>query len=169
MNTNCDLYKILLSTEVTDEGIEYYAEFREFEYCSGCGDTADAAIQDARENLKIYLEELEEAGKTIPQPIADNEYSGRYALRLSKSLHKKAAECATREGVSLNSFISEAVCEKVENTYIYNILNKLETAVDKITTMVGFAEPMFYSALYVNQISTQTINKFGYRKVPQIN
>ena len=168
MNKNYELYKVLLSTVETDDGVEYFAEFREFEFCSGCGLTADEAIKDARENLAIYIAELEEAGKDIPTPIVELEYSGRYPLRLSKSMHKKAAECAEREGVSLNSFISEAVCEKVGNSSINRVLDKLEVTVEKFANVVGFAKPVLDTAIYFTQINYQTVDKSGYRKSPLI-
>lgn len=169
MTKNYELYKILLSTVETDGGLEYYAEFREFGFCSGCGTTADEAIKDARDNLAIYIEELEDAGKDVPAPIVELEYSGRYPLRLSKSMHKKAAECAEREGVSLNSFIAEAVCEKVGNSSVNRVLDKLEITVEKFANVVGFAKPVLDTAIYFTQINSQTVNKFGYRASSLLN
>ena len=37
----------------------------------------------------------------IPEPV-DKTYSGKFNLRLPKSLHKKLAEEAEEEGISLN-------------------------------------------------------------------
>lgn len=68
-NRNLDEYKILLSTFETENGIQYAAEFREFEFCSGGGDTPEEAIREARENLAIYIEELKEDGKPVPPPV----------------------------------------------------------------------------------------------------
>lgn len=169
MNRNYEKYKILLSMVETDEGNEYFAEFREFDFCSGCGASAEEAIKDARENLAIYIAELEEAGKDIPLPIEELEYSGRYPLRLSKSMHKKAAECAAREGVSLNSFISEAVCEKVGNSSVNRVLTQLELTIDRFAYVVGFAKPVLDTAVYFTQINSQTVNSLGYRKLPQFS
>ena len=112
---NIEDYKIMLSSEVTEDGVFYYAEFREFDFCSGGGATPDEAVREARENLKIYIEEMEMLGETIPKPIDDSfdHYSGKFTIRLSKDLHKKAVESAKFNGVSLNSYVSEAIAEKI--------------------------------------------------------
>jgi len=49
----------------------------------------------------------------IPEPENDFQttmnYSGRVTLRIPKSLHRQAAERALLNGVSLNSFLNEAI------------------------------------------------------------
>ena len=121
-NRNLDEYKILLSTFETEDGMQYAAEFREFEFCSGGGDTPEEAISEAKKNLAIYIEELEEEGKPVPLPFKDDDegYSGKFTLRMSKNLHKKIAELATTEGVSINSLIVEAVAEYVGGVPVKN-------------------------------------------------
>lgn len=41
----------------------------------------------------------------IPLPSSDNSYSGKLLVRMPKSLHRRLAETAEREGVSLNQYI----------------------------------------------------------------
>uniref|UniRef100_UPI0028EEFD6B toxin-antitoxin system HicB family antitoxin n=1 Tax=Selenomonas noxia TaxID=135083 RepID=UPI0028EEFD6B len=41
-------------------------------------------------------------GISIPEPAHEEDYSGRFNLRLPKSLHKDLALTAKMEGVSLN-------------------------------------------------------------------
>lgn len=53
-------YIPVVSTIETDDGLEYLAEFGEFLFCGGSGKTEEEAIEDAYNNLGIYLEELEE-------------------------------------------------------------------------------------------------------------
>lgn len=52
-------------------------------------------------------------GQAIPEPMAEQEYSGKLMLRLSRSLHRRAAEMAHAEGVSLNQFILTTLAERV--------------------------------------------------------
>lgn len=52
----------------------------------------------------------------FPEPKTEQdwtEYSGRLTLRLSKTLHHRADKAAAEQGVSLNSFVSEAVHEYI--------------------------------------------------------
>jgi len=50
-------------------------------------------------------------GHNVPEPLEENEYSGKLVLRLAKSVHQKAATAARRDGVSLNAFIANCVAE----------------------------------------------------------
>ena len=49
-----------------------------------------------------WLEAALEEHITIPEPTHKEDYSGRFNLRLPKSLHKELAMTAKEEGVSLN-------------------------------------------------------------------
>lgn len=131
-------YKILLSSIETEAGPQFIAEFREFEFCSGGGETVDEAIKEAKENLAIYIEELKAMGKPVPAPITDDDYkySGKFTLRMSKSLHKKAALLAESEGVSLNSIIVEAVAEYIESAPTNKAVDKLLAALAQFTNVV---------------------------------
>lgn len=52
-------------------------------------------------------------GQAVPEPMAEQEYSGKPMLRLSRSLHRRAAEKAHAEGVSLNQFIVITLAERM--------------------------------------------------------
>ena len=56
-------------------------------------------LEDAK---KCWLESALETGDNIAEPNYNEKYSGKCQLRLPKSLHKKLAEAADAEGVSLN-------------------------------------------------------------------
>lgn len=167
MKINFDEYKIVLSIIETEAGLEYLAEYREFDFCCGGGRTADEAIKEARENLEIYIAEMQDLGKDIPEPIRELNYSGKLTFRLSKSMHKKATECAEREGVSLNAFIAEAVSEKVGNTSLNYVLSKLDVAVERFTAAIYLTKAVVDTAVTFNRSTAQTINQFGFGSIPQ--
>jgi antitoxin HicB len=98
-----------------DGTISYGAEFTEIDGCVGGGDTPEEAIREAYENLEVHLEVMREKGLTIPQPLAN--YSGKIVLRISKTTHQKAVELARAEGMSLNSFIDEALSFRLGQRY----------------------------------------------------
>jgi len=56
-------------------------------------------LEDAK---KCWIETALEDGMDIPEPARDDDFSGKFNLRLPKSLHKNLAMSAKREGVSLN-------------------------------------------------------------------
>ncbi|MBI3977673.1 MAG: type II toxin-antitoxin system HicB family antitoxin [Chloroflexi bacterium] len=75
----------------------------------GCITQADrieeipAMAEDAR---RLWLESEYEDGHDIPLPSYPEEYSGKFNVRLPRSLHRQLAEAAQREGVSLNHYVT---------------------------------------------------------------
>ena len=54
------------------------------------------------EAMEGYIEVKLENNLAIPVPETANDYSGKFVVRLPKSLHQRLAIEADREGVSLN-------------------------------------------------------------------
>ncbi len=65
------------------------------------------------EAMRGWLESELENGKTIPEPRPEEEYSGKFIVRVPKSLHRKLAEISGSEGVSLNQWINTTLAEAV--------------------------------------------------------
>lgn len=95
-----------------DDGT-FRAEIPEFPGCLATGDTALDALVALEDVALCWLEAAHSAGLSIPEPMGNVEYSGRLVARLPKSLHKKAAIAAERDGVSLNTFIVNSIAEQV--------------------------------------------------------
>src|SRR5271154_1029776 len=92
----------------------YRSEILEFPGCISTGGSAAEALSQLEEVTKSWLLAALDAGQDIPQPIENsNDFSGRLVLRLPKSLHKKAAWMAEREGVSLNQLIVSSLAESI--------------------------------------------------------
>lgn len=98
---------------VPDAGGMYSAEIEEFPGCLAVGESAAEALANLMEVAEIWLESALEHGRAIPDPLEESDFSGRFVLRLPKSLHAKAAKAAQRDGASLNTFIATCVAESV--------------------------------------------------------
>lgn len=59
----------------------------------------------ADEARTLWIETEYESGHKIPLPSYPEEYSGKFNLRLPRSLHRSLAEAAEGEGVSLNQYV----------------------------------------------------------------
>jgi antitoxin HicB len=98
------------------DGSGYTAEIPDLPGCITCADTLQelwAMIEDAKRG---WLELALEDGDLIPEPslpTADDGASGKFTVRMPRSLHRKLAEQARREGVSLNQFVTVALAEAV--------------------------------------------------------
>lgn len=97
-------------TKVNDE-LLWFAESTDLKYCAGQGYTCDEAIRELENNEREWIQMAIEDGEELPQPSVEYQttYSGKFTVRLSKSLHEHASQRATSEGISLNSFVQEAI------------------------------------------------------------
>jgi|SRR5215510_562994 len=98
---------------IPEEDGSFRAEIVEFPGCIAVGDTAAEALANLERVADSWLQATLAKGLHVPEPVESAEYSGKLVVRLPKTLHKKAAHAAAREGVSLNQFIVSCVAEQV--------------------------------------------------------
>ena len=134
----------------------FHAEILEFPGCIAVGDTMAEAYELLEEIAESWLQANIDAGRSIPEPLEVNNFSGKTVLRMPRSLHARAAVAAQREGVSLNQFIVSAVgvaigqCDGrmthvTQNTISVRIFDgPPRGAIDTLSTDHSLA-PVFYS------------------------
>ncbi|GHV85355.1 pilus biosynthesis protein HicB [Spirochaetia bacterium] len=93
-------YHIVIQHLNDESGSYYFATVREFDGCMSHGD----ACENIREAMELWIEGKLEGGFPVPEPIDESQYSGKFVLRLPKSLHARLATEAEREGISLNQY-----------------------------------------------------------------
>lgn len=98
---------------IPDSEGRYSARLLEFPGCLADGDTSEEALKNLEEVAESWIESAMAQGMAIPEPFENQGYRGNVALRLPRSLHKRAAEFARRDGVSLNQFLLYAVANLV--------------------------------------------------------
>lgn len=92
-----------LIQEINDEsGHYFYGKILELDGCQSTGDTLEGLYEGLNEAMEGYLEVKLENNIAIPIPESANNYSGKFVVRLPKSLHQRLAIEAEKEGVSLN-------------------------------------------------------------------
>lgn len=91
----------------------YVAEILEFPGCIAQGDTAEEALMNLEGAAVGWIDAALEQGQQIPEPMDIGSFGGRVALRLPRSLHRKASMMAQRDGTSLNQFLVTAVAARV--------------------------------------------------------
>jgi antitoxin HicB len=77
------------------------------------GDNPEEALRMIEDALRGWLEVSLEDGETIPEPRTEEEYSGKFVVRVPRSLHRQLVEEAEREGVSLNQLVNVALASAV--------------------------------------------------------
>ena len=92
--------------EIEEErGHYFYGQILELDGCQSTGDTVEELYENLNEALEGYLEVKIENGLPIPKPENVEGYSGKFNVRLPKSLHQRLVIEAYREGVSLNTLV----------------------------------------------------------------
>jgi len=89
----------------------YAARIAELPGCITQAETRDEIIRMLDDAKRAWLEAALEDGVPIPEPMQNTRYSGRFNLRIPKSLHRRLAETAKREGVSLNQLATCLLAE----------------------------------------------------------
>jgi predicted RNase H-like HicB family nuclease len=116
-----------------DDGT-YTAEILEFPGCISEGDTAQEALANLHEAAVLWLEDVLEQRMAVPEPVALEEFAGKIALRLPRSLHRKCVLLAEKESVSLNQFLVAAISARVGAEDLYKrILDTLEERLEPAT------------------------------------
>lgn len=115
MNKTVDYYANLPYTiELRNTpGEGWFARVRELTGCMSQGETADDAVANIQEAMHLWLEVSLEQGDAIPEPRSEEAYSGKFVIRVPRSLHRNLAETAEQEGVSLNQYINTALAQSV--------------------------------------------------------
>ena len=84
----------------------YVIEIPDLPGCISQGETVEEALAMIEDAKRGWIEIALEQGKDIPEPSkAAEEYSGKFNVRVPKSLHKALSEKAKEENISLNQFI----------------------------------------------------------------
>ncbi len=83
----------------------YFGSIKELRGCMTEGETKQEALEMLEDAKSAWLEIAIEDGDEIPLPesLISKEYSGKFNIRIPKSLHRRLSENAELEGVSLNT------------------------------------------------------------------
>jgi antitoxin HicB len=114
MSKDLDYYMQLPYTvELRPSGDGWFVRVRELPGCVSQGATQEEALAMIRDAMRGWLAVSLEDGDPIPEPRPDEEYSGQFRVRISRSLHRKLVETAEEEGISLNQYVGLALAEAV--------------------------------------------------------
>jgi predicted RNase H-like HicB family nuclease len=97
-------YNIIIRHIVDESGNYYFATILEFDGCMSDGASYQEAFENIQEAMAGWIETKLANGFPVPAPVADEKYSGKFLVRLPKTLHARLALEAEKEGVSLNQY-----------------------------------------------------------------
>lgn len=89
-----------------EDGVLYIGRYLEIPEARTHGRTYEILQERMQEVLEMSLESRLNHDEPIPEPVDldEEDYSGKFTLRLPKSLHRSLSLSAKAEGVSLNQY-----------------------------------------------------------------
>jgi predicted RNase H-like HicB family nuclease len=133
----------------------YSAEILEFPGCYSQGETIEETYRNIEEAAKNWIEAALAMGQEIPLPSSNQDYSGKFPLRLPRSIHREAARMAERDGVSLNTFLVGAIAARVGAESLYDrIAQRVERQViNRAAEAVNRVQLLFNKIRYLEGVS----------------
>ncbi len=104
-------YPVRLRKLSRAEGAGWLAEVPDLPGCMSDGSTPAEAVEHVQGAIRSWIEAAEELGRAVPPPTEDDSYSGQWRIRMARSLHRRLAERAKAEGVSLNALTTTILAE----------------------------------------------------------
>lgn len=95
-------YKITWSPE-DDEFVGLCVEFPSLSYLD---EDQEAALRGIKKLIADVVADMEASGETIPEPLAEKKYSGKFQVRIAPELHREITIKAAEENMSLNRYVS---------------------------------------------------------------
>jgi antitoxin HicB len=104
----------------------YFVEVLDLPGCMCDADTLEEIPIKLEKAKRAWIEGTLERGGEIPSPKSDELYSGRFVVRMAKSLHRTLSESARKEGVSLNSYVCTLLSQNYERARIQVLVDEIK-------------------------------------------
>lgn len=140
----------------------YVAELEDLPGCLTEGETVEEAIQNLDNARNAWIQTAYEDGVDIPLPRSDEEYSGKFMVRIPKYLHRHLAEKAKRESVSLNQYIESILSAGVSTQHLAEeIIARLEEMTTQAAAhkaqLVGYSTGYLAATWMMDEVEEEPI------------
>jgi antitoxin HicB len=127
-----DYMKLSYSIQLTpDEDLGWFADVRELPGCMSDGDSPDNAVKNLKEVMREWIAAALEDIGTIPLPACMQEYSGKFLVRTSPTLHQQLTEMADEQGISTNQLCAALLTAGVVGSTSKKQLEELESKAEE--------------------------------------
>lgn len=126
-------YRIELLRIPEEKGGGYMACLPQFGRMAAVGDgeTIEEALSSLEDSKRALFEDYIEEGLEIPQPdTEEEEYSGKFVVRVPKFLHRELSLQAKRNNASLNHFVTSLLAIGLQGNRFSSALNSFESEIE---------------------------------------
>jgi predicted HicB family RNase H-like nuclease len=90
----------------SEDDKEYLGLCTEFLSLSYLDNSHLAAMQGILDLVKSVVEDMQKNGETVPVPLSEKHYSGKFQVRIPPEQHRNLSMIASEQGISLNRYVS---------------------------------------------------------------
>jgi len=98
--------------EITRDGDGFFIRIPDLPGCESNGETIDEALVSIAEAKEVWIEAALATGAPVPSPRTDDDYSGKFVVRVGRSVHRDLVRIALIEGMSLNALVSTVLARE---------------------------------------------------------
>ena len=139
----------------------YFVEVIDLPGCMCDTNTLEEIPVKLEKAKKAWIEGTLERGGQVPLPKKEELYSGRFVVRIPKTLHRILSERAKQEGTSLNSYISMLLTLNSERYRTATLLWRFTTSM--------LQKPMKIETPYKHEeIGQEYREPFGIRRIATV-
>jgi antitoxin HicB len=120
--------------ELHEDDGSYTALYPDLPGCMSYGDTPNDAVSALKRVKRLWISGRLESGMSIPEPTNLEDFSGKFLVRVPKSLHRDLHCRAQQEGVSLNQYVTHVLSSKTGSRGDEDVLS---AAVQAVLTRIG--------------------------------
>jgi antitoxin HicB len=113
--------------ESENEGKKIYVfSYPDLPGCWSEGETLEEAHQRLEEAKEAWIWASLSEGLPIPEPPKEEEFSGKFLLRIPSKLHMQLSKAAEKAGLSLNQYIRSALEDKASIRFLMGKVMEIE-------------------------------------------
>lgn len=109
--------------EIVEDDGAWVASIPDLPGCNSFGATITEAVENVQKTKELWIEGQYKADLEVPEPTDEDEFSGRFVLRIPKLLHRSLAHEARKQGVSLNHYASHLLSQGQPLNIIRSLLS----------------------------------------------
>jgi antitoxin HicB len=119
-------YPITVETFEEDGKVGYSLEIPDLPGCGAAGNTLNKALSRLQDAKELWICESLKSGLSVPEPISEDDFSGKFLLRMPTKLHMQLSKKAKSKKLSLNQHV-KSLLEKAD------LLDTLRTDIQKMS------------------------------------
>jgi len=100
------------AVEIVRDEFGYFARIPDLPGCESHGESVAEAFASIEEAKESWIQAVTESGGSVPLPRGEDDYSGRFVVRVGASIHRDLVRLAALDGVSLNAFVTAVLARE---------------------------------------------------------